>query len=132
MSSIENVVENHCDYAADIKSLFQLVTNSIYKDKEIFLRELISNASDACEKLRQEVNFGKVSTSVDFSNLKIIIISDPKNKKMIIWDNGIGLNKDCKFRNKKIFTRKTFWREVGWVFDWSVWYWILFCVFGRK
>ncbi len=99
MSSIENVVENHCDYAADIKSLFQLVTNSIYKDKEIFLRELISNASDACEKLRQEVNFGKVSTSVDFSNLKIIIISDPKNKKMIIWDNGIGLNKEDMVTN---------------------------------
>ena len=99
MSEVENIVENRCDYTADIKSLFQLVTNSIYKDKEIFLRELISNSSDACEKLRQEVNSGRIETVVDFATLRIMIASDPRNKKMIIQDNGIGLNKDDMIAN---------------------------------
>lgn len=97
--TVDNIVENRCEYAADIKSLFQLVTNSIYKDKEIFLRELISNASDACEKLRHEANSGNITAPIDYSSFKILIQSDPKNKKMIIQDNGIGLNKDDMITN---------------------------------
>jgi len=79
------------EYTADVKSLFNIVTHSIYKDREIFIRELISNASDACEKLL----FGSSEENreaIHRSDLKIAVIIDKKNSKIIVQDNGIGMN----------------------------------------
>ena len=60
---------------AETRKLLDIVTNSIYTDKEVFLRELISNSSDAMEKLRYAKTIGAVTTSYD--NLEINILTNP-------------------------------------------------------
>ena len=80
-------------FDAEVGKVLDLVINSIYKNKDIFLRELISNSSDACSKLRHEVlskNLSKES-SLEY---KIKIEIDAFNKKLIISDNGIGMNRE--------------------------------------
>jgi TNF receptor-associated protein 1 len=74
-----------------------IVTNSIYTDKEVFLRELISNSSDALEKYRymQVVGMGDASNnSTSSSPLEINIVTDSEKKTLTISDNGIGMTKD--------------------------------------
>ena len=86
------------EYTADVKSLFNIVTHSIYKDREIFIRELISNASDACEKLL----FGSSENNqqaVNRSDLKIVVTIDKKNNHLIIQDNGIGMDEQDMINN---------------------------------
>ena len=78
-------------FQAEISRLLDLITNSLYSDKSIFLRELISNAADACDKLRYTLltHPGLVQEKEGF---KITIEPDEKNKTLIIADNGIGMN----------------------------------------
>ncbi len=76
-------------FKAESKRLLDLMINSIYTHKEIFLRELISNASDALDKL----NYLSLNEKgVDRENLKIRISSSEENKTIVISDNGIGMN----------------------------------------
>lgn len=80
-------------FKAESKRLLDLMINSIYTNKEIFLRELISNASDAMDKLYYKTltdNIGGLSRSDFF----IFIDRDEENKKLIISDNGIGMTKE--------------------------------------
>jgi HSP90 family molecular chaperone len=73
------------------------VTNSIYTDKEVFIRELISNASDALEKFRYKQVLGAaVDSSESGINrpLQINITTDPDNNSLILYDNGIGMSKE--------------------------------------
>jgi len=78
-------------FQAEVKQLLHLVTHSLYSNKEIFLRELISNASDACDKLRFEAldNSGLYE---DAPNLEVRILIDKANKTLTIRDNGIGMS----------------------------------------
>ena len=76
-------------FKAESKRLLDLMINSIYTHKEIFLRELISNASDALDKLNY-LSFNE--EGIDRENLKIKISTDEQNKTIIISDNGIGMN----------------------------------------
>ncbi|KGM39841.1 heat shock protein 90 [Aquabacterium sp. NJ1] len=78
-------------FQAEVKQLLHLVTHSLYSNKEIFLRELISNASDACDKLRFEAldNSGLYE---DAPNLEVRILVDKANKTLTIRDNGIGMS----------------------------------------
>ena len=78
------------NFQAEVAQLLHLVTHSLYSNKEIFLRELISNASDACDKLRFEaLNNGALWE--DSPNLEVRVALDKDAKTLTISDNGIGL-----------------------------------------
>ena len=83
-------------FQAETKRLLDLVVNSIYTNKEIFLRELISNASDALDKLRIEF---LTNNAADDFNPEIFIVPDEKSRTISISDNGIGMNRDEVIKN---------------------------------
>ncbi len=80
-------------FQAEVKQILHLVTHSLYSNKEIFLRELISNASDACDKLRFEA-LNHAALYEDAPNLEVRVAFDPEAKTITITDNGIGLSAD--------------------------------------
>ena len=80
-------------FQAEVKQILHLVTHSLYSNKEIFLRELISNASDACDKLRFEA-LNAPELYEDAPNLDVRISFDAEAKTLTITDNGIGLTAD--------------------------------------
>ena len=84
-------VENH-NFEAETGKVLNIVINSLYSNKDIFLRELISNASDACDKRRYKSLTDKSFASTIDLNIKINV--DPKAKTLKISDNGIGMSKD--------------------------------------
>src|ERR1700690_1869925 len=79
------------EFQAETKQVLRLVIHSLYSHKEIFLRELISNASDACEKLRFEALSKPELLGGD--NLSITLISDASSGTLTIRDNGIGMSR---------------------------------------
>ncbi len=84
--------ETH-QFGAETGKILQLMIHSLYAHKDIFLRELISNASDACDKLRYEILTNK-DLQVDKDHaFKITIIENAKDNQLTISDNGIGMNK---------------------------------------
>jgi len=78
-------------FQAEVAQLLHLVTHSLYSNKEIFLRELISNASDACDKLRFEAINHNALYEND-ADLKVRVTLDAEAKTLTITDNGIGLS----------------------------------------
>ena len=80
------------EFQAETKQVLKLVIHSLYSNKEIFLRELISNASDACEKLRFESL--KDSTLLGGDTAGITLIPDAAAGTLTIKDNGIGMSRD--------------------------------------
>ena len=78
------------NFQAEVAQLLHLVTHSLYSNKEIFLRELISNASDACDKLRFEA-LANGALWEDAPNLEVRVSFDKDAKTLTISDNGIGL-----------------------------------------
>ncbi len=78
------------NFQAEVAQLLHLVTHSLYSNKEIFLRELISNASDACDKLRYEA-INNTALYEDAPNLEVRVSFDKDAKTLTITDNGIGL-----------------------------------------
>lgn len=78
-------------FQAEVKQILHLVTHSLYSNKEIFLRELVSNASDACDKLRFEA-LDKPELFEDQPNLEIKVLFDPEAKTVTIRDNGVGMS----------------------------------------
>lgn len=80
-------------FQTEVKQLLQLMIHSLYSNKEIFLRELVSNASDACDKLRFEA-LNHPDWLADDSDLRIRISFDEANKTLTIDDNGIGMSYD--------------------------------------
>jgi len=80
-------------FQAEVKQILHLVTHSLYSNKEIFLRELISNASDACDKLRFEA-LNQAELYEDTPNLEVRVSFDAEAKTITIRDNGIGLSAD--------------------------------------
>jgi len=80
-------------FQAEVKQILHLVTHSLYSNKEIFLRELVSNASDACDKLRFEA-LDNSALFEDTPNLEVRVWFDEKAKTITIRDNGIGMSAD--------------------------------------
>ena len=78
-------------FQAEVAQLLHLVTHSLYSNKEIFLRELISNASDACDKLRYEA-INDSGLYEDAPTLEVRVSFDPVAKTLTISDNGIGMS----------------------------------------
>jgi molecular chaperone HtpG len=82
--------ENH-EFQADVSRLLHLMVHSVYSDRDIFLRELISNGADACEKLRHEALTNPELTG-DAPAFEITIALDKDNKQLTVEDNGIGMS----------------------------------------
>ena len=85
-------------FQAEVKQILHLVTHSLYSNKEIFLRELISNASDACDKLRFEA-LNNAALYEDAPALEVRVSFDLEAKTITISDNGIGLSHDEAISN---------------------------------
>jgi molecular chaperone HtpG len=80
-------------FQAEVKELLNLMIHSLYSNKEIFLRELISNASDACDRLRFEA-LNNAALYGDDGDLQIRVSFDKEARTLTIADNGIGLSRD--------------------------------------
>ena len=80
-------------FQAEVKQILHLVTHSLYSNKEIFLRELVSNASDACDKLRFEA-LDNAALLEDAPELQVRVWYDEAAKTITIRDNGIGMTAD--------------------------------------
>ncbi|MBK7211108.1 MAG: molecular chaperone HtpG [Xanthomonadales bacterium] len=80
-------------FEAEVAQVLHLVTHSLYSHKEIFLRELVSNASDACDKLRFE-SIAQPQWLSDDSELRIDISIDKEARTLSVHDNGIGMSRD--------------------------------------
>jgi molecular chaperone HtpG len=81
------------EFQAEARQLLQLMVHSIYSNKDTFLRELISNASDALDKLRLETYRDK-DLAADTSDLRIELVADRVERTLTIRDNGIGMSRD--------------------------------------
>ena len=88
----ETTVETHA-FQAEVGKLLDIVAHSLYSQKEIFLRELISNASDACDKLRYRALTEPKLIEGD-PGFRITIALDNKAKTLTVSDNGVGMDKD--------------------------------------
>ena len=91
-TTIEKPIEEHV-FEADVSRLLYMMVHSVYSDKDVFLRELISNAADACEKLRYEA-IAAPELNSDGSSPRIRISLDESSKRISIEDNGIGMSRE--------------------------------------
>ena len=87
------MAEERLEFQAEVSKLLHIVANSLYSEKEIFLRELISNASDACDRLRYQA-LTKPELTADDPDFRIHIVADAKARTLSVVDNGIGMNRD--------------------------------------
>lgn len=80
-------------FEADVAKLLQMMVHSVYSDKDVFLRELISNAADACERLRYEA-ISDPALLADETRPQISIAIDAERRQLTVEDNGIGMGRD--------------------------------------
>jgi molecular chaperone HtpG len=90
MSTGEAQTETH-EFQAEVNQLLKLVIHSLYSNRDIFLRELISNASDACDKLRFEA---LTDDTLGANDLHVAVDYDPEGQTVSVSDNGIGMTRD--------------------------------------
>ncbi len=98
MSDVKEATQEKRSFDAEVSKVLQLMINAIYTNKDIFLRELISNASDACDKLRYQSITQPELLDGD-AELKITLELDAKKRQIIITDNGIGMDRDDMIAN---------------------------------
>ena len=91
--------EETLGFQAETARILDIVIHSLYSNKEIFLRELISNASDACDKLRYAAIASPDLLGDGDSEFKIRIVNDTERKVLIVEDNGIGMDRDDLIAN---------------------------------
>ena len=115
MSTATEQVETH-SFQTEVKQLLQLMIHSLYSNREIFLRELVSNASDAIDKLRFEA-LANAALNENDTDLKIRVAIDTDKGTITIADNGIGMTHDEVIANigtiAKSGTREFFSRLTG-------------------
>ena len=91
-TTAENPAESHV-FEADVARLLHMMVHSVYSDKDVFLRELISNAADACEKLRYEAIATPALLASD-PDSRIVLTLDEEGGRLLVEDNGIGMSRD--------------------------------------
>lgn len=92
------MTEERMSFRAEVSRLLDIVVHSLYSEKEVFLRELISNASDACDKLRYEA-LTQPELTGDDTDFRIKITVDAKARTITVSDNGIGMSRDELIEN---------------------------------
>ena len=80
------------EFKAETKKLLDIVAKSIYTDKEVFVRELLSNCSDALEKQRFKLISGQATTASD--DLYINVITNSKERSITLFDTGVGMTRE--------------------------------------
>jgi len=90
--------EETLGFQTEVKQLLHLMVHSLYSNREIFLRELISNANDACDKLRF-LALDTPDLMGSESDMTVRISVDPETKELVISDNGIGMSRDDVVQN---------------------------------
>ncbi len=93
MTTVEEWQSEQHVFEADVSRLLHMMVHSVYSDKDVFLRELISNAADACEKLRYE-SISKPQLSSDGAQPGILVTLNEEERTLVIEDNGIGMNRE--------------------------------------
>jgi molecular chaperone HtpG len=93
MTVLDEAKADSRPFEADVAKLLHMMVHSVYSEKEVFLRELISNAADACERLRYEAIANSSLLGTDPSP-RITISVDPEKRQLIVEDNGIGMSRD--------------------------------------
>lgn len=93
MTTVEERQPEQHVFEADVSRLLHMMVHSVYSDKDVFLRELISNAADACEKLRYE-SISKPQLSSDGIQPAILVTLNEGAQTLAIEDSGIGMNRD--------------------------------------
>ena len=93
MSVVDQTKNETHPFEADVAKLLHMMVHSVYSDRDIFLRELISNAADACERLRYEA-IAKPDLLGTDPTFKITLAIDAEKKTLAVEDNGIGMNRD--------------------------------------
>ena len=91
------------------ENIFPIIKQFLYSDNEIFLRELVSNAVDATQKMKTLKNIGELKT--DINKLRVEVILDKEAKTLTIRDNGIGMTADevDKYINQIAFSSRRTW-----------------------
>ncbi|AWJ84149.1 molecular chaperone HtpG [Azospirillum sp. TSH58] len=92
------MTEERLSFQAEVSRLLDIVAHSLYSEKEVFLRELVSNASDACDRLRYAA-LTQPELSADDPNLKVRLIVDKEARTLTVADNGIGMNREDLVEN---------------------------------
>jgi len=87
------MTEERLSFQAEVSRLLDIVAHSLYSEKEVFLRELISNASDACDRLRYAA-LTEPALSADDPNLAITLVADKDAGTLTVADNGIGMSRE--------------------------------------
>ena len=85
-------------FQTEVSRLLKLMVNAVYSNKEVFLRELISNASDACDKLRY-LAITEPDLVRDDPDFRVRIVADRENRRLEIADNGVGMSRDDLVRD---------------------------------
>lgn len=102
-SKTEATAESHA-FKAETARLLQLLIHSVYSDREVFLRELISNAADACDRLRYEAIQNPKLTE-DEPQFRITVLVDPAARTLSVEDNGIGMDRDALIADLGVIAR---------------------------
>ncbi len=92
------MTEERLSFQAEVSRLLDIVAHSLYSEKDVFLRELVSNASDACDRLRYAA-LTQPELSADDPNLQIRLIADKEARTLTVADNGIGMNREDLVEN---------------------------------
>ena len=93
MTTVDETKHESRAFEADVAKLLHMMVHSVYSDKDVFLRELISNAADACERLRYEA-IANPGLLADEPALRITIAIDADKRCLTVEDNGIGMSND--------------------------------------
>jgi len=91
MTTVTDAAPETRSFEADVAKLLHMMVHSVYSDKDVFLRELVSNAADACEKLRYEALSDPALLSGE-TRPRILVTLDPDANRLTIEDNGIGMS----------------------------------------
>ena len=92
------LTEETLAFEAEVGRVLELVAKSLYSDRDIFLRELISNASDACDRLRHQT-LSEQSLLGDDPELRITVRLEPRKRTIVVADNGIGMSREELVQN---------------------------------
>src|SRR5271156_6773735 len=91
MTTLTEATPETRSFEADVAKLLHLMVHAVYSDKDVFLRELISNAADACEKLRYE-GISDPALLGDDPQPRITVTLDAEARRLVVDDNGIGMS----------------------------------------